>query len=101
MLRLLRFRVQLFRSMIAVLVLIALPVLACDPRPLKDSDDSFAEAVARRFARSGVTDVALVTHTGEAAAVYVLLGSNVRLSIRDDGGLFLPGAPLRRIPVLT
>ncbi len=62
------------------------PALACDPRPLKDSDDSFAEAVAKRFARSGVTDVAPITHAADGAALYILLGSNVRLTIRDDGG---------------
>jgi hypothetical protein len=62
------------------------PALACDPHPLKDSDDSFAEAVAKRFARSGITDVDPVTHVADGATVYVLLGSNVRLMIRDDGG---------------
>lgn len=66
--------------------LLVAPALACDPLPLKDSDDSFAEAVVKRFARSGITDVAPVTHTADGAAFYILLGSNVRLTIRDDGG---------------
>ena len=62
------------------------PALACDPKPLKDSDDSFAEAVAKRFARLGVSGVGPITDAADGAALYVLLGSNVRLMILDDGG---------------
>jgi hypothetical protein len=62
------------------------PSFACDPQPLKDSDDSFAQAVLKRFTRSGVTDVVPITHTNGGGELYVLIGSNVRLVIRDDGG---------------
>jgi hypothetical protein len=67
-------------------VVVITHAFACDPQPLKDNDDSFVEAVAKRFARSGIRDVDPVTHTPDGGTLYVLLGSNVRLVIRDDGG---------------
>jgi hypothetical protein len=56
-------------------------------KPLNDADESFSRAVAKRMARLDVTGVEPATPIEDRGeAFYVLLGSNVRLEIRDDGG---------------
>jgi hypothetical protein len=59
---------------------------ACEPKPLNDTDESFALAAAKRMTRLGVTDVEPASPLKDGGELYVLLGSNVRLAIRDDGG---------------
>ena len=72
--------------LIALFVALSSRAFACEPKPLNDTDESFARAVAKRMARLDVTDVEPVTPIKDGGELYVLLGSNVRLAIRDDGG---------------
>jgi hypothetical protein len=76
------------RSALLVVLFVTLssPAFACEPKPLNDIDESFARAVSKRMARLNVTSVEPVTTTKDGAELYVLLGSKVRLAIRDDGG---------------
>jgi hypothetical protein len=76
------------RSAILIVLLVALSsrAFACEPKPLNDTDESFALAAAKRMARLGVSNVEPAAPIKDGGELYVLLGSNVRLAIRDDGG---------------
>ena len=76
------------RSAILIVLLVALSssAFACEPKPLSDTDESFALAAAKRMTRLGVTDVEPAAPIKDGGELYVLLGSKVRLAIRDDGG---------------
>ena len=76
------------RSALLIVLSIALSssAVACEPKPLSDTDESFALAAAKRMTRLGVTDVEPAAPLKDGGELYVLLGSNVRLAIRDDGG---------------
>ena len=81
-------RPQCSRSALLIALSIALSssAVACEPKPLSDTDESFALAAAKRMTRFGVTDVEPAAPLKDGGELYVLLGSKVRLAIRDDGG---------------
>ena len=72
--------------LVALLLALCSSGFACEPKPLNDTDASFALAVGKRMARVGVTGVEPATTLKDGGELYVLVGSNVRLAIRDDGG---------------
>jgi hypothetical protein len=72
--------------LIALFAALSSRAFACEPKPLNDTDESFALAAAKRMTRLGVTDVEPAAPLKDGGELYVLLGSNVRLAIRDDGG---------------
>jgi hypothetical protein len=72
--------------LIALSIALSSSAVACEPKPLSDTDESFAFAAAKRMTRLGVTDVEPAAPLKDGGELYVLLGSKVRLAIRDDGG---------------
>jgi hypothetical protein len=72
--------------LIVLSIALSSSAVACEPKPLSDTDESFALAAAKRMTRLGVTDVEPAAPLKDGGELYVLLGSKVRLAIRDDGG---------------
>jgi hypothetical protein len=72
--------------LIVLSIALSSSAVACEPKPLNDMDESFALAAAKRMSRLGVSNVEPAPPIKDGGELYVLLGSNVRLAIRDDGG---------------
>src|SRR3984957_13920950 len=78
--------VQPLGSLIALSIALSSSAVACEPKPLSDTDESFALAAAKRMTRLGVTDVEPAAPLKDGGGLYVLLGSKVRVALCEDGG---------------
>jgi hypothetical protein len=61
------------RSALLVVLFVTLssPAFAREPKPLNDTDESFARAVSKRMVRLNVTSVEPVTTTKDGAELYI------------------------------
>ena len=80
----------MMRAIVLGLLVSALPQLglaACKELPLGETEGSFIGAVMTRMAATGVGDFFPTKTDANGFRMYVLIGSDVRVIVRCDGGL--------------
>jgi hypothetical protein len=70
----------------------------CEKRPLGETSNSYLNALLSRMRSTGVSDTSMATLAG-AARFHIMLGSDVRVTTTEDGGLLSENGTVLSEPV--